>query len=105
MSLTSNQYKMHGYAVFVLQEIRKQELFNMDPLELDWSFLMNYRPEEIVPLLKKRKNKETRKLKRKLIAVVSASKTNIIQTIVDTHYSNLQASHHQVSQVDSNTPV
>lgn len=88
--LSPNEYKMHGYAVFVLQEMQKQPpgLGLMDPLELDWDFLSKYSPETVVPLLKKRKLKETRKQKKNSSMVVSTPKVDIIKNIVDEHYAS-----------------
>ena len=87
-TLTPYQYKMHGYAIFIILELQEQGIIDddIDPFSLDIQRLLDYDPTTIVPQLKKfQRNKNKKPHKKKTITITSSSKPNIIAEIVAAH--------------------
>ena len=84
-TLTPYQYKMHGYAIFIILELQEQGIVDddIDPFSLDIQRLLDYDPTTIIPQLKKfQRNKNKKPHKKKTITITSSSKPNIIAEIV-----------------------
>ena len=76
--LTPAQYKMHYYAIFVLQQLQGSGtvLNDFDPFSLSIDFMSDYNPTKFASYIKN-KNKN---------AIVSSPKPNIVESIVNEFY-------------------
>ena len=78
---TPAQYKLHNYAIFVLQHLQTLNILplDFDPFALDTQILSDYNPTKFANFIKnKNKNKNS---------IIQSPKPNILHSIVDEFYS------------------
>lgn len=96
-SFTLPQYKMHAYAIFVIEQLQHHEMVaeHLDPYSLDLALLSEFikDPEDTLATVKiiqqqeKEKRKNNRKESKKRKCIVCAPKPDIIENIVKAYYT------------------